>query len=119
MGATPTEFLPDDVDSLLNLLDNDENEWADGAALYASFGLWDDKRKLVLSECALELRAGPPPKGATAWTDKLLDVAAHAHQTYKTFMADSEREAKRFRKLEARRILVTLKAKALSYNPVR
>lgn len=119
MSATPTEFTPDDLDSCLDALAAQDNEWADLAALHGSYGLWDDKRKIVLSECALELRAGPPPKGATAWTDKLLDTAAHAHATYRKLYDNAEEEAKRWRRLERRRIRLELKARSLTYNPIR
>lgn len=119
MTAMPTDFLPDDLDSVLQLVEHEENAWADVAAMHGNWGMWDDKRKVVLSVCALELRAGPPPKGATAWTDKLLDTAAHAHPKYKRLVDDAEIAAKQYRRLEARRIRMILKAKSLTYNPVR
>lgn len=119
MTYTPTDFLPDDLDSVLQLLEANENEWADSAALHGNFGKWEAGRKIVLSECALELRAGPPPKGANAWTDKLLDIAAHAHPTYKKFYNDGVAEAKMFHRLNRARNRMELKARSLTYNPVR
>lgn len=119
MSYTPSDFLPDDLDSVLQILEVSDNEWADLAAIHGNFGKWETGRKIVLSECALELRAGPPPKGATAWTDKLLDAASHAHPAYKKYYEDGKAEAQMFNRLSTSRNRVTMKAKSLTYNPVR
>jgi hypothetical protein len=119
MPATPTDFLPDDLDSVLQLLEYSENEWADMAALHGGWGKWNDQRKRVLAECALELRKGAPPESVSKWTDAILDTASHAHPTYKKFLDDSIEEDKRFRRLSAKRDRMMMKARSLTYNPVR
>lgn len=117
MSALPQDYLPDDVDSLLQKLAETEREWANLAALHGTFGKFNDVRKAQLAIVALRLREGSPPSGAKAWTDMLLDAAAHAHADYTEFVKNGVANAARYHLLDQQRDAVWLKAKSLTYVP--
>lgn len=117
MSHLPQDFLPDSVDELLQKLASTEREWADLKALHGTFGKYNDVRKAKLAIKALALRASEPPKGATKWTDALLDTAAHADPDYRQFVDDAREQAADFYLLDQQRDAIWLKAKSLTYVP--
>lgn len=119
MAYTPTDFLPDDVDSLLQLLEQDEQRWADLAALHGGFGKYNDLRKIVLAQRMLALRSGAPPVGAGKWTDTLLEAAGHADAEYVAWVRREAERAQEFHALDQKRDRLYAKVKSLSYSPVR
>lgn len=117
MGALPSSFLPDDTDALLQLLSESEREWADLAALHGPFGKFNDVRKAQLAIVALRLREGSAPTGAKAWTDALLDTAAHADESYLKVVREGTRNAARFHLLDQQRDAMWIKCRSLTYIP--
>ena len=119
MSATPTEFLPDDVDGLLALLEQDEARWAKLKALHGPYGKWTDARKAMLAVRKLEIRKDAPPAGAAKWTDDLLDTAGHADTEYRDLVDTAIADAEQFHLLDAKRERILIKTRSLTYNPVR
>lgn len=69
-------------------------------ARYGQQGTMDAQRKAYRSAIALELRAGPPPAGAKAWTDALFDAAASADDRYRDWLDTAEMERAELQTLE-------------------
>jgi hypothetical protein len=69
-------------------------------ARYGQQGTWDAQRKAYRSAIALELRAGPPPSGAKAWTDTLLEMAGSADERYREWLDTAEQERAELQTLE-------------------
>jgi len=77
-GATP-------LDELLAELDESEAEWADGAALYGNGGMFNDKRKSLLSIIALRIRDERAGEGKKS-TEDMIEQMAHADKEYVKFL---------------------------------
>lgn len=103
MSSLPTTFKPDYSDLLAQSLTVTQDEWVALRNLHGTFGKWEHARKRLLSVIILELRAGAPPQGATSWTDKLIDAAAHADPRYGKFLDIGIIEGAMFYKLDDQR----------------
>jgi hypothetical protein len=120
MGAMPEDFLPDDLDSILQLLAHTEKKWSDLAALHGNFGKYTDMRKIELAKAKLKIRAADLlPPGFTKWTDDVLEAASHAETQYVAWVEKATEDAKLFHALSEERDRMHTKAKALAYSPVR
>lgn len=93
MTSLPTSFVEDmerangaePLDGLLAELDETEAEWADGASLYGAGGLFNDKRKSLLSITALRIRDERAENGLKS-TDAMIDDLSHADKEYRLFL---------------------------------
>lgn len=103
MSVLPTSFKPDYSDLLAQSLTVTQDEWTALRNLHGPFGKWEHARKRLLSILILDYRSKEPPKGATAWTDKLLDAAAHADERYGRFFDTGVIEGALYQKLDDER----------------
>lgn len=100
MSYLPTEFKPDYSDLFAQTLTITQDEWTALRNLHGPFGKWEHARKRLLGVIMLDLRGQQPPSGATAWTDKLLDAAAHADARYGRFFDTGVIEGALYQKLD-------------------
>jgi hypothetical protein len=119
MSATPSAFVPDYSDLLVQLVADTDNEYAALKTLHGPFGKWEHYRVALKHSILLECRTRPPVAGASNWTDKLLDAAAHNDPRYRAFLDQGTKEASRFHgMMEARGELAQAEAQQ-QYGGVR
>lgn len=63
-------------------------QWANHAALYDNFGLWDSERKRRLAAAALQVRAAKDSLGMK-YTQGLVEDEAHVWPAYAKFLDES------------------------------
>lgn len=119
MSATPSAFVPDFSDLLVQLVADTDNEYAALKTLHGPFGKWEHYRVALKESLVLEHRTRPPCAGASTWTDKLLIAAAHNDPRYRAFLDQGTREANRFNDLMEKRGEVAQEIAAQQYGGVR
>lgn len=119
MTATPSAFVPDYSDLLLQLMADNDDEYAALKTLHGNFGKWENFRTVLLSSLKLEMRTRPPVAGASSWTDKLLDAAAHNDPRYRTFLLDGAKQANWFFRLTEQRGEIAAQAAGQTFGGVR
>ena len=65
------------------------------AARYGPFGVWDSRRKQVLAECSLDVRAR-----SEKMTEAHIDARARTHPRYITFLESSESDKAEWLRLD-------------------
>lgn len=116
MTSLPTSFVADmeiangaePLDILLAELDESESEWADGASLYGAGGLFNDKRKSLLSVIALRIRDERAGAGLKS-TEDLIDQLSHADKEYVKFLDSHIGRRAKWLALDAHRDSVVMK----------
>jgi hypothetical protein len=103
MTATPSSFVPDYSDLLIQLMADNDDEYAALKTLHGSYGKWENFRVILLSSLKLEMRTRPPLAGTTGWTDKLMEAAAHNDPRYRVFVMDGAKQARWFFRLAEQR----------------
>lgn len=103
MSATPSTFVPDYSQLLVQLMADNDDEYAALKTLHGPFGKWEHYRVALKWSLFLDHRTRPPVAGATTWTDKLLDAAAHNDPRYRTFLDDGSAQADRYHILAEQR----------------
>jgi hypothetical protein len=103
VSTIPSVFVPDYSDLLVQIMADNDDEYAALKTLHGPFGKWEHFRVSLKWALFLEARTKPAPTGAKDWTDKLLDAAAHNDQRYQDFLLEGSREANRFHVLAQER----------------
>lgn len=103
MSATPTAFVPDYSDLLVQLMADTQDEYAALKTLHGPFGKWEHYRVALKWSLFLEHRTRPPVAGSDKWTEKLLDAAAHNDPRYRAFLDEGAKQAVRFTILQEER----------------
>lgn len=119
MSASPSQFVPDYSDLLIQIMGENDDEYAALKTLHGPFGKWEHFRVSLVRSLMLEHRTRPPVAGATTWTDKLLDAAAHNDPRYRTFLLDGAKQADRFHKMSVERGEAAALASGQSFGGVR
>jgi hypothetical protein len=76
------------VDELLAKLSDMTRQWANHAALFDNFGLWESERKRRLALAALQVRAAKDALGAK-YTQGIVEDEAHCWPAYVKFLNES------------------------------
>lgn len=119
MSATPSSFVPDYSDLLLQLIGDSDDEYAALKTLHGNFGKWDDFRVVLVRSILLEMRTRPPVAGATNWTDKLLEAASHNDPRYRVFLLEGAKQAVRFHRMAEQRGELAAQAAGQNFGSVR
>lgn len=119
MTATPSAFVPDYSDLLVQLMADNDDTYAALKTLHGPFGKWEHFRVALKWSLFLEHRTRPPVAGATAWTDKLLDAAAHNDPRYRVFLLEGSKQADWFNRLAEQRGEAAAMAAGQSFGGVR
>jgi hypothetical protein len=98
------------LDELMAELDADEDEWADGGALFDSGGFANDVRKIMLSVVMLRIRDEILSKGERSPTEKVLDAMAHADKQYREWVDRQTLRKAEWMKLNSKRKRVEMRA---------
>jgi hypothetical protein len=99
MPATPSVFVPDYSDLIVQLMTETQDEYAVLKTLHGPFGKWEHYRVVLKESLVLEHRTRPPCAGATTWTDKLLIAAAHNDPRYRSFLDQGSAQGVKFNHL--------------------
>ena len=113
--ATPTAFIPDEAESLLQQLSETHAEWAQGAAKYGPGGTFDALRKRYISVQAMQLR----DKYKTAnekVTEGRLEEEAHADEGYGEWLDDSTIKRAEWLTLDSQRGEWNTRLRFLTYS---
>jgi hypothetical protein len=116
--ATPTAFIPDEAESLLQELGDSHSKWATGAARYGPGGTFDALRKRYLAVRSMQLRDTFAGKGEKV-TESRLDEMAHGDDEYGTWLDQETSSRATWLTLDAERDSIKTRLKFLNYNPVR
>lgn len=119
MTATPSAFVPDYSDLLLQLMADNDDEYAALKTLHGPFGKWEHFRVVLKESLVLEHRTRPPCAGATSWTDKLLSAAAHNDPRYRVFLLDGAKQADWYFRLAEQRGELAAQAAGQNFGSVR
>lgn len=119
MSATPSNFVPDYSDLLLQLMADNDDEYAALKTLHGPFGKWEHFRVVLKESLMLEHRTRPPVAGASTWTDKLLSAAAHNDPRYRAFILDGAKQGDWFHRLEVQRGEIAAAAAGQNFGSVR
>lgn len=119
MPATPSVFVPDYSDIVIQLMAENDDEYAALKTLHGPFGKWEHFRVSLVRSLFLEHRTRPPVAGATTWTDKLLDAAAHNDPRYRMFLLMGAESADKFYRLERERGEMAAAASGQTFGGIR
>ena len=119
MSATPSTFVPDYSDLLLQIIGDSDDEYSALKTLYGPFGKWEHFRTVLVRSLELEHRTRPPVAGANTWTDKLLTAAAHNDPRYRVFLMEGAKQANRFFEMEKARGELAAQAAGQGFGGVR
>lgn len=119
MTSTPSAFVPDYSDLLLQLMADNDDEYAALKTLHGPFGKWEHFRVALVRSLMLEHRTRPPVAGANSWTDKTLDAAAHNDPRYRAFILDGAKQADWYFRLAEQRGELAAQAAGQNFGSVR
>jgi hypothetical protein len=119
MPATPSTFVPDYTDLLVQIMGESDDRYAALKTLHGPFGKWEHFRVSLVRSILLDQRTRPPAAGANNWTDKLLDAAAHNDPRYRTFLEDGAKQAMEYHQLAEQRGEQAAAAAGASFGGVR
>lgn len=119
MATAPSSFVPDYSDLLIQLMADNDDEYAALKTLHGPFGKWEHFRVALKSSILLDMRTRPPVAGATSWTDKLLEAAAHNDPRYRTFLLEGAKQADWYFRLAEQRGEIAAQAAGQSFGGVR
>lgn len=119
MTATPSAFVPNYEDLVVQLMGESDNEYAVLKTLHGPFGKWEHFRISLVRSLLLEHRTRPPVAGANNWTDKLLDAAAHNDPRYRTFLDEGTKQAIRYNELAEQRGDLQAQANGQTFSGIR
>lgn len=115
MTSLPTSYADEQsygvepLDNLIAGLQEREEEWAYGSALFGPGGFANDVRKKVLSLVMLRIRDEMINKGEKAPTEKVLDAMAHGDKQYTEWLDRQVIARAEWVKLDAQREAILLK----------
>lgn len=113
--ATPTAFIPDEADVLLQKLSSTHEEWAAGAARFGPGGTFDAHRKSVLAVRSLQERDAAAGRGEKI-TEAKLDEAAHADEDYRAWLDGQTVKRAEWLTLDAKRDEWNTRLRFLTYT---
>lgn len=114
-SATPSTFLPEEIEAVFQELSESNETWAGGAALYGAGGTWDATRKARLSLHAAEIRDGYQERGEKI-TESRVDELAHAHPDYNEWLNRSTIDRAKWLTLDAERRMLDTRLNLLRYG---
>jgi hypothetical protein len=103
MSSLPTVFVPDYSEIIVQLMAENDDEYAALKTLHGYLGKWEHLRAALKYSLFLEYRAKEPPAGAKAWTDELLKAASHNDKRYLDFLDQGTMQGDRFHVLASAR----------------
>jgi hypothetical protein len=116
--ATPTTFIPDEAEVLLQKLGATHETWAMGAARFGPGGTFDALRKSTLAVRAMQARDAAADKGEKI-TEAKLDEISHADAEYRQWLDESTLRRAQWLTLDAQRDEWNTRLRFLTYSPVR
>lgn len=117
--TAPSAFVPDYSDLLIQIMAENDDEYAGLKTLHGPFGKWNEFRVILVRSIMLEHRTRPPVAGAANWTEKLLDAAAHNDPRYRVFVLDGAKQANRFHQMAEQRGELAAQSAGQSFGGVR
>lgn len=103
MAATPTVFVPDFSDLLVQAMAETQDEYAALKMLHGPFGKWNEFRVVLVRSLFYEYRTQPCPLEKGNWTEKLLDAAAHNDARYIAFIQEGAKQAAKYQAMAEQR----------------
>jgi hypothetical protein len=114
-SATPTAFIPDEADALLQQLAETHQPWAWGAARYGPGGTFDASRKAFLAVRSAQVRDEYADRGEKI-TEARLDEVAHADEGYREWLDAQTIDRASWLKLDAEREEIKTRLRFLQYT---